>query len=97
MQYVQAMNRRPMTQADDLSLYVSGFCPYCVLVRRALSEVGVSVEERDVGASSTHRDELRSATGRATVPVLRIARGDGADTWMPESGDIVRYLKRRFG
>ena len=97
MHYVQAMKRRPAINADDLSLYVYGYCPYCTVVRRALNEVDVSVEERDVGASRTHRDELRAATGRSTVPVLRIASSDGPDTWMPESRDIVRYMKQRFG
>ena len=97
MQCAEAMKRSPTTRAGDLSLYVSGYCPYCMVVRRALSEVGVSVEERDVSASSADRAELRAATGRSTVPVLRIARDDGPDTWMPESQDIVRYIKRRFG
>ena len=29
--------------------------------------------------------------------LLRIERRDGSTQWMPESLDIVRYLKERFG
>ncbi|MEM9861862.1 MAG: glutathione S-transferase N-terminal domain-containing protein [Myxococcota bacterium] len=37
------------------------------------------------------------ARGRATVPVLRIAKDEGEDEWMPESADIVRYLYAQYG
>jgi len=86
-----------LTDVDDFWLYTSGYCPYCWLVRRALSELGVRIEERDIGADSSHRNELLSATGRMTVPVLRIKQPNGADRWLPESRDIVRYLEARFG
>jgi glutaredoxin 2 len=36
------------------------------------------------------------ATGRRTVPVLRIEHDDGRVEWMPESADIVDYLRERF-
>jgi glutathione S-transferase len=37
------------------------------------------------------------ATGRQTVPCLRIERADGSVEWMHESEDINAYLKERFG
>ena len=86
-----------VTEADDLWLYTSGYCPYCVLVRRALNELGVRIAECDIGADSSHRDDLLAATGRMTVPVLRIKQANGVDRWLPESRDIIRYLKARFG
>jgi glutathione S-transferase len=86
-----------LTEADDLWLYTSGYCPYCWLVRRTLSELGVRIAERDIGTDSSHRNQLLAATGRMTVPVLRIKQADGADRWLPESRDIIRYLKARFG
>jgi len=83
--------------AEDLALYFFHGCPYCERVLRALAELDLKLELRDVRAQPDHRAELRAARGRGTVPVLRIAGPDGAVTWMPESKDIVRYLEERFG
>ena len=85
-----------MTSAEDLSLYHYDGCFYCGRVRRALDKLGVEVELRDIRAEPRHLADLLAARGRTTVPVLRIRRPEG-DTWMPESGDIVRYLEQRFG
>ena len=43
-----------------------------------------------------------NARGRGTVPVLRIVEGEGEgdgarDEWMPESRDIVSWLRREYG
>lgn len=85
-----------MARADDLALYHYEGCGYCARVRRALSELGVEVELRDIERDPTHLRALVDARGRRTVPVLRI-RHDEGDEWMPESADIVAYLRRRFG
>ena len=85
-----------MHRADDLSLYYFASCPFCQRVLRALARHGVEVELRDVLDDPSHMAALVEARGARTVPVLRIAGPDGADTWMPESADIVRYLDRRF-
>ena len=82
---------------QDLMLYHFPSCPYCQRVQRALAELGLEVEQRDIRAEPAHAEELRQARGRITVPVLRILAEDGSETWMPESADIVRYLKERFG
>jgi glutaredoxin len=83
--------------AVGLALYLTPYCPYCVRVRRAIDELGVEVEERDISKERRFRDELVRARGRSTVPVLRISRQNTRDEWMPESADIVAYLKERFG
>ena len=82
---------------DALALYHFDGCPYCAMVRAAISELGVDVEMRDINQSSERRNELVSARGRATVPVLRITSPSGEDRWMPESRDIVRYLRATYG
>jgi glutathione S-transferase len=40
--------------------------------------------------------ELLQGSGRATVPCLRIQRGDEVE-WMFESADIMQYLAQRYG
>ena len=85
-----------MSSATDLALYCFAGCPYCVYVEDVLDELGLSIERRDIREEPHFRDELLAARGRPTVPVLRICHPDG-DEWMPESRDIARYLRRRFG
>ena len=81
----------------DLVLYHMPWCGYCKRVERALEQLGLDIEHRDIDADPAHRGELLEARGRTTVPVLRIREPDGTETWMPESLDIVAYLQRRFG
>lgn len=81
---------------EDLSLYLFEGCGYCELVRAAARDLDLELEERDIHAAPERRAELVEARGRATVPVLRIARDD-RDEWMGESRDIVAYLYERFG
>jgi len=78
---------------DTLVLYHSSTCPFCATVRSAISRLGIDVELREIFEDPRYRDELVTARGRATVPVLRITSPDGEDRWMPESQDIVRYLE----
>ena len=86
-----------MIRADDLALYYFPTCPYCRRVLRALEELGVELELRNIRSEIVFEAELVRARGRSTVPVLRIRGAGGAeDTWMPESLDIVAYLKERF-
>lgn len=82
--------------ADDLSLYQSSTCWFCAKVRQKMSELGINIEIRDVGASDRFRDELVREAGKSQVPCLRIAQPDGTAAWMYESADICAYLERRF-
>ncbi|MBV1858837.1 MAG: glutathione S-transferase N-terminal domain-containing protein [Nannocystaceae bacterium] len=80
--------------STGLSLYHFDTCPYCVRVRRALKDLGLDLELKDILRDSAAHADLVAATGRQSVPVLHIEDGD---VWMPESGDIVRFLYERFG
>lgn len=82
-------------EATKLSLYYYPECPFCQRVLHAIRETGAEVELRHVWNHPQHRLDLQAARGRTTVPVLRITGADGSDRWMPESLDIVRYLKER--
>ncbi len=81
---------------DKLALYYFPTCPFCAMVTRAIDNLGVDVELRDINEDPKYRDELISARDRATVPVLRIRSADGEDHWMPESRDIIRYLEQTY-
>lgn len=82
--------------AQGLALYQFEGCPYCTRVRFALDALGVDVEMRDTLADAEHGAELVAATGRRTVPVLRIDEPDGSTSWLSESAEIIRYLEQRF-
>jgi glutathione S-transferase len=86
-------------RSPDLILYHAPGCPYCIRVDRVLDELGLEIEHRDVRSQPRHREDLHAARGRTTVPVLRILDVDGSadERWMPESLDIIRYLRERFG
>ncbi len=86
-----------MNIEDDatLSLYGTTTCPYCVFVLRALEPLDLDVPFRDT-TDPEHRRALVEGTKRTQVPVLRIDTAAGT-RWMPESVDIVRYLKQRAG
>jgi glutaredoxin len=80
---------------ETLALYYTPSCPFCVRVLRVIDELKIEVELRDIWINETYRSELREARGRTTVPVLRCTSAS-KDRWMPESADIVRYLRGRF-
>jgi glutaredoxin len=82
---------------DRLALYHFNGCPYCSMVRSAIDQLGIEVELRDIFQDSQQLDDLVEARGRATVPVLRITTPGGDDRWMPESRDIVDYLRNTYG
>jgi glutaredoxin len=69
-------------------------CPFCGRVTRALDSLGLEIEFRNTLESPEYLEELIDATGRTTVPVLRIESEEGEVRWMPESADIIGYLER---
>jgi len=69
-------------------------CPFCGLVLRALDSLGLEIELRNTLEAPEYLEELIDATGRTTVPVLRIESEEGEVRWMPESADIIGYLER---
>lgn len=78
---------------ERLSLYGRHSCGYCTFVLKELERLDLDVPFRDTTLAE-NREELVAATGRTQVPVLRIDTPMGT-RWMPESVDIVRYLKAK--
>jgi len=75
-----------------LALYVNAWCGYCFRVRRVIAAEELDIPLRDI-AEPEHLRALVEATGRRTVPVLRIVHADEREHWMPESRDIITYLR----
>jgi glutaredoxin 2 len=86
---------REMTHVEGLALYQYDACPFCMRVRMATRSLGIDLELRDTRHSADYAQEVVAATGRSTVPVLRIEEA-GEVRWMQESADIVDYLRKRF-
>jgi len=86
-----------MPDPSGLSLYHTPFCPYCERVRVTARRLGLDLPLRDIHESFAHLEELVEATGRQSVPCLRIEGEDGSVEWMHESEDIAAYLEARFG
>jgi len=74
------------------ALYYYDACPFCQRVLQSLPGVKVEVEKRNIMQNRAFREQQFNATGRSTVPCLLIDN-DGEETWMFESGDIIRYLQ----
>jgi len=83
--------------SDKFQLYHFDGCFFCSVVRDAADDLGVELELRDIYDNPDYKKDLLALRGRQTVPVLRIVTADGGVEWLPESRDIVRYLRERFG
>ncbi|MFO0689614.1 MAG: glutathione S-transferase N-terminal domain-containing protein [Myxococcota bacterium] len=96
----QAVEQGKGKSGDEIaSLVLYGYpeCPYCRRVLSAIESLGLDVPLRNTMREDEANEALVAATGRETVPVLRIEHRDGSVRWMPESLDIVRYLNDRYG
>ena len=57
---------------QELVLYYSPYCLYCIRVRRFMSKNNISVPEKDTSRDSNARRELIEAGGKGQVPALMI-------------------------
>lgn len=74
-----------------LTLYQVEWCPYCHVVRQALTELGLMYVTANVPARREERAELLALTGQAAVPALQ----DG-DRLLVGSDDIVGHLRAAY-
>jgi glutaredoxin 3 len=58
--------------APKVVMYVTDWCPYCVRARDLLAAKGVIAEEIDVELVPGARAEMRTRSGRDTVPQIFI-------------------------
>lgn len=83
-------------QLKEMTLYQFYACPFCILTRRALYRLNLSVETRDAQKGSPYRQELEQGGGHIQVPCLRFHNGS-EDVWIYDSSDIIHYLDKQFG
>jgi len=76
---------------QELVLYQTAFCPYCIRVRRFLSQNNIAIPTRDITLNSGARRELIEAGGKGQVPALMI---DGQVLY--ESNDIIEWVKQNI-
>lgn len=91
------MGDESVDDVKSLELYGYPGCPYCRRVLSAISMLAIDVPLRNTMTDDANNAALFAATGRETVPVLRIESQDGSVRWLPESLDIVRFLNERYG
>jgi glutathione S-transferase len=84
-------------QCGDLALYQFRSCPFCIKVRQEMRRLSLDIEKRDAQHDTAHREALLQGGGKPMVPCLRIRDEQGNSRWMYESGDIIEYLRGRFG
>jgi glutaredoxin 2 len=61
----------------------------------AADQLSLEIDVRNIWEHPAYERELVEATGKRVVPVLAIGEPEGDRTWMPESRDIIRFLKSK--
>ena len=56
----------------DVTLYSTGWCPFCVRAKRLLAGKGARVHEIDVDREPEARRQMMARIGRRTVPQIWI-------------------------
>lgn len=73
-------------------LYEMQSCPFCFVVRSAITRLDLDVERRDIYQQPEYKEELVAGGGKQQVPCLHIIDPDGGTEWLYESKDIIEYL-----
>jgi glutaredoxin 3 len=61
-----------MSGVQPILMYCTSWCGYCTRARRLLTAKGVSFEAIDIEAEPPRRAEMRSRSGRSSVPQIFI-------------------------
>ncbi len=77
---------------DKMKLYNLESCPFCIVVRRKLDDLGLKYEKIDVPESRQLRTEVIKVSGQPLVPVLV----DG-DVVLDDEDKIIEYLDSKYG
>ncbi|WP_076417938.1 glutaredoxin [Colwellia sp. UCD-KL20] len=79
---------------NTFALYKMSHCPYCIKTIKAIKNLKIDVEYKDINESEKHNKTLIQEGGKRQVPCLRIPNENGAPTWLYESGDIINFLTK---
>ena len=81
-----------MKSKPHLTLYQREECPFCQLVRKKLTLLGLTVTMIQVEENGTDRQQLMEVSGQKAVPVLV----DGEKV-ITDSSQILDYLQETYG
>ncbi len=56
----------------QIKIYTKGYCSFCYAAKRLLTKRGLAFEEVSVSGDAQAEQEMRSLTGRGTVPQILI-------------------------
>lgn len=91
----QAEQQQQIDQATQgLALYQFKTCPFCIKVRRVIKRESLKIELRDAQHNQDYREQLLNEGGQIKVPCLKVENADGKPTWLYESDEVIRYLKK---
>jgi glutaredoxin 3 len=80
-----------------ITVYLTGWCPYCQRAKHLLSQKALAFREIDVEADPKFRQEMTTRSGRRTVPQIFIGDkhvGGCDDLFALEgSGELDRLLQ----
>jgi glutaredoxin 3 len=80
-----------------ITMYITGWCPYCQRVRSLLAKKGVDFTEIDVEDDGKLREEMIARSGRRTVPQIFIGNrhvGGCDDLFaLDGSGELDRLIQ----
>ena len=83
--------------SQPVTIYLTGWCPYCARARALLGEKQATIKEIDVDDDPKVREEMIARSGRRTVPQIFI--GDqhvgGCDDLfaLEQRGELDRLLQ----
>jgi glutaredoxin 3 len=79
-----------------ITLYVTGWCPYCERARQLLAKRGLQFLEIDIEEDAARRTEMVARSGRRTVPQIFIGERHvgGCDDLvaLEASGELDRII-----
>jgi glutathione S-transferase len=81
-----------MGRKTDIVLYQAEWCPYCVRVRKKLTDLLLDYQNVNVPYSHAERHEVKAVSGQTSIPVLV----DG-DVVLDDDDTIVPYLEKTYG
>lgn len=58
--------------SNNVIMYSTAVCPYCVMADRLLTSKGVNIEKIRIDEDPARRQEMMERTGRRTVPQIYI-------------------------
>ncbi len=80
-----------MGLATEIVLYQAEWCPYCVRVRKKMTDLLLDYKIVNVPHEKSERTEVLAASGQTSIPVLV----DG-DVVLDDDDDIIPYLEKKY-